>query len=176
MVGNHHFHPIKNGWLFGVPGRSGIRIFHGPYGTTNSMVGQPTPWWDNQLHGGTCQCLTLPETNSSPLKMGAPWNLGDSGLGNHYFAGAMLAYRRVSTTIQTGRPVEMFWKKLTDLDVLYLFYSIHMLIFGSCPNTVTVDNEGSFLGPLVKEWWLSSHCFTSSNHSDVFKCYFLVRY
>ena len=75
----------------GVPGRSEIWIFHGPYGTTNSMVG-----------------LTLPETNSSPLKIGDPWNLGDSGIGNHLLTGAMLAYRRVSTTIQTGRPVEMF--------------------------------------------------------------------
>ena len=28
---------------------------------------------------------TLPETNSSTLKMGAPWKFGDSELGNHNF-------------------------------------------------------------------------------------------
>ena len=41
---------------------------------------------------------TLPETNGLPLKID-PWNLGDSGLGNHHFWGlcrAMLVSGRVS--------------------------------------------------------------------------------
>ena len=51
------------------------------------------PWWwgrhevPNKPGNVSFFFFNLPfsKTNSSPLKIGAPWNFGDSGFGNHHF-------------------------------------------------------------------------------------------